>query len=290
MFRLLIKYLVPLAIISYAIFHVTVTPALSRDWSPDQALSARAIFTDDKVTIENVRNLVYRSTTDYDIHHYDITLALDEIRTVDYIVERFGEFGVTHTFLSFGFLNGEQIAISIENRRERGETFSPWLGLLRQYELIYVIADERDVIDLGANHHKHDVYLFPTIASPEQARTLFIAMLHRANQLMTEPEFYHTIFNNHANNIVYHLREEFGAPISFFDYRLVLPAKADELAHEYGWLATEYSIEQARARYRINEAAKKWQGHPDFSSLIRSEQWPAVPEGIDPYQIPNLVL
>ena len=289
MFRFF-KYLILIAIIGYGIIHFTITPSLERDWSPDQALPARAVITDDTVTIENVRNFRYRSTTDYDIDYYDITLSLGEIRTVDYIVEPFGSVGAAHTFLSFGFLNGEQIAISVEIRKERGETFSPWRGIMRQYELMYVIADERDVIDLRANHRQHDVYLYPTKATPDQARALFVAMLNRNNKLMTEPEFYHTLFSNCTTNIVDHLRAEFDVSISRFDHRLIMPAKSDELAHELGLIAPEYTLDQARAKFLINEAAAKWQGDPDFSLRIRSHFWPQVPVDIDPAQIPSLVL
>ena len=46
------------------------------------------------------------------------------------------------------------MAVSVEIRKEKGESFSPWRGLLREYELMYVVGDERDVIRLRTNYRR----------------------------------------------------------------------------------------------------------------------------------------
>ncbi len=244
------------------------TPRLDRDWSLDQAIPATVTFSGDMVTIQNVRNFTYRSTTDYTPGYYDTTVNLNDLERVEYIVEPFGDIGAAHTFLTFGFRNGQQIAISVEIRKEKGETFSAFQGLLDAYELMYVIADERDVINLRANHRRHDVYLYPTTADREQARALFVQMLTRAMKLTEEPEFYNTFFNNCTTNIAAHINDLSPGRVPF-DPRLILPEHSDALAQELGFIAQEISLAEARARYRVNDRAATAPLDETFSRVIR---------------------
>jgi hypothetical protein len=144
--RVLLRTLTIL-IVGYLLLIVIVRPSNNRDWSPDTERTASAVFIDNSVKIRNVRNAQYRSTTDFDVHWEDRTYDLQKLESVWFIVEPFSDWrGPAHTFLSFGFGNSEYIAISVEIRKEKGESFSPVAGLLRQYELIYVVGDERDLI------------------------------------------------------------------------------------------------------------------------------------------------
>jgi endonuclease YncB( thermonuclease family) len=258
-----------------AVFLSCKEPRLDREWSPDQAVLATSQVDGDTVTITNIRNFTYRSVTDYTPGYYDGTFTLSELTHVDYIVEPFGDIGAAHTFLSFGFRDGRQVAISAEIRKEVGETFSPLRGVLREYELVYVIADERDVIGLRANHRNHDVYVYPTTATAEQAQSLFARMIDRANKLQMKPEFYHTVLSNCTTNIAAHINEFLPGTIGF-DYRLLLPEYSDSLAQEIGFIAPDISIEEARKRYRVNEAAAIGAAREDFSTFIRTYVAPVV--------------
>src|SRR5690606_8504462 len=124
-----------------------------------------------------IRNIEYRSVSDYDIRYYDKTFDLGTIESLWYVVEPFkGQNpGAAHTFLSFGFEGGDYVAISAEIRKEKGEMFSALKGLMRQYEIVYVIADERDVIKLRSNHRKDDVFLYPIAMEKEDIRELFVS-------------------------------------------------------------------------------------------------------------------
>lgn len=262
--------LVLFIVIGYFWYLNSQTPSADREWNVDQTVPAEAIFNDDEVTIKNVRNFTYRSVSDYTPNYYDTTVNLNDLVAVDYIIEPFGSIGAAHTFLSFGFKNGQYIAISIEIRKEVGEVFSPWLGLLNQYELMYVIADERDVIGLRANYRHDDVYLYPTLATPEQARTLFVSMLKRANKLEIEPEFYNTVTGNCTTNIAAHINEITPNRIGY-DLRLLLPENSDALAKELGLILPDLTLEEGRAKYKVNDKAKEYEGQADFSNLIRQD-------------------
>jgi len=256
-----------LVVVLYSLFQ---TPSNDRNWAEDQKLLPSAVFEGDTVIVKNVRNFEYKSETDYIPSYYDVTVKLSDLESVDYIVEPLGSIGVAHTLLSFGFKDGKQIAISVEIRKEKGESFSPFVGVLRGYEIMYVVADESDVIKLRTNHRKDVVYIYPTVASPEAAQDLFVKMLTKANELEENPEFYNTLTNNCATNIANYIDEVSGDNEKIgLDYRLILPEFSDILAKEFGFILSDMSIEEGREKYRINERAEMFKDSEDFSRQIR---------------------
>ena len=194
-------------ILLFGLWHFSKTPSNDREWSLDQQVPPHAEFNDDEVTVFNIRNFSYQSTNGYTPAYYDKTFNLNEITSVDYIVEPFGSIGAAHTFVSFGFSTGDYLAISVEIRKEVDESFSPVKGILRNYELMYVIANERDVVKLRTNHRKNDVHLYPVDTTKEKIRRLFIDMLTRANTLKEQPEFYNTLTNTCTTNIADHIND-----------------------------------------------------------------------------------
>ena len=262
--------LVVAAIAGYLLLVVFVHPSNERNWSPDQQRLATAEFSGDTALVRNVRNTVYRSTTDYDVQWEDRTYDLGRLESVWFVVEPFATWrGPAHTFLSFGFGDGEYVAISVEIRKEQGESFSPLRGLLRQYELTYIVGDERDLIGLRANYRHDDVHLYPVRATADAARTLFVSMLERANALAAKPEFYNTLTNTCTTNIVDHVNPIAPEPIPF-SYKTVLPAYSDDLAFDLGLIDTNLPHEQFRAAFRINDLALEHADSADFSEAIRS--------------------
>lgn len=244
-------------------------PSNDRDWSPDQQRLASAHIDGDDVLISNVRNARYRSTSDFDVRWEQRHFDLRKLESVWFVVEPFADWrGPAHTLLSFGFGEGQYLAISVEIRKEQGESFSPLRGLFRQYELAYVIGDERDLIGLRANHRRNDVYLYPIRATPELMRDLFVSMLQRANQLARQPEFYNTLSNTCTSNIVDHIELIVPGRIPF-SYKTKLPAYADDLAFDLGLIDTPLSREAFRAAHQINEQAARHADSPEFGERIR---------------------
>lgn len=246
-----------------------IPPSNDREWSPDQRVLPRAEFDGSRVTIRNIRNIEYRSTADFTVRHYDRTFDLAALESVWFLVEPFeGLQGPAHTLVSFGFGGNEFVAISVEIRKEIGESFSPLLGVLKRYELMYVVADERDVIKLRSNYRRDTVYLYPVRTTLERQRRMFVEMLERANSLADRPEFYNTLTNTCTTNIVRHVNTiaPRRVPLS---YKVLLPAYADELAHSLGLIDSDLPLPEARRRFRINERAERFADDPEFSRRIR---------------------
>jgi len=245
-------------------------PSLDRDWSPDQGVMPRATIDGDKVTIDKVRNFAYRSTDDYTPAYEPRTYDLARLDSVWFAVERFGDTpGIAHTLVSFGF-GDEYVAISVEIRKERGEHYSPLKGLLRQYELMYVVADERDVIGLRTNFRRDPVFLYPVKTTREQMRRMFVEMIARANRLAVEPEFYNSLTNNCTSNIVAHVNTLAPRAIPL-SYKTLLPAYSDSLAYELELIPTDQAFDKVQAAHRIDLVAQSGQVAADFSRRIRAK-------------------
>ncbi len=247
-----------------------VRPSNDRDWSPDQALLAQAEFDGDAVLVRNLRQARYRSASDYDLHWQDRRYDLSQLQSLWFVVVPFSDWhGPAHTFLSFGFADDDYLAISVEVRKERDESFSPLKGLLRQFELAYVVSDERDLIGLRAKHRGDDVYLYPIRSTAAGRRALLESMLQRANALAASPEFYNTLSNNCTSNIIDHIQTLLPTRI-WPSYKTLLPAHTDLLAYDLGLIDTTIPRDQIRAAHLIKEQAIMHAEREDFSIGIRS--------------------
>jgi hypothetical protein len=246
-----------------------VAPSNFRNWSPDQSVLPHAEFRGDQVTIRNVRNCHYLTADTYTVEHYDKTLTLADLARVDFIMVPFrGLPSLAHTMLSFGFRDGYHLAVSVEIRKEQGEKFAAWKGSLRQYEIMYVLGDERDLVKLRTNHRQDDVYLYQARTTPEKARRLLVDVLTRVNQLAARPEFYDTLTNNCTTNIVQHINRLAPNRVPY-DLRVLLPGYSDRLAYDLGLIESVGSFEETRAQARINRLAFEAADSPDFSARIR---------------------
>lgn len=255
--------------IGYCILILTVRPSNTRDWSVDQAVLPTVSIENNLVHIKNVRNFSYASTTSYTPAYYDKTYDINKLKKVYFVVEPFsGYVGAAHTFLSFEFEDSVFVSISVEIRKEKGESFSALKGLLRQYELMYVIADERDVVKLRSNYRKDNVYVYPVKADAEKVKKLFLSMIERTDKLSKHPEFYNTLTSTCTTNIVDHVKEITDKKIPF-DWSILFPANSDAFAYNLGLIDTDLSFEKAREKFLINEKALRYADDPMFSVKIR---------------------
>ncbi len=248
-----------------------LAPSNDRDWSPQfSELSYATGHPDGTIELFNIRNNQYLTENDFVPSHYNRRFNIQDIRTVDYIVCPFqdNEY-IAHTMLSFGLTDGSYIGVSAEIRTEKGETYSPVRGLNRNYEITYVVADERDIIQLRTAHRNADVYIYETVANPVQAQALFVDMLERANQLAQKPEFYNTISNNCTTNILDHVNRIKRNRL-LYNWKILLPGYSANYAYDQGLLDRSVPFDELKRRAWINDLAARHIDDPDFSKKIRS--------------------
>ncbi len=247
----------------------SVVPSNDRDWSPDLAVLPRAEINGNLVTIRNIRNCTYRTADDYDVAHYDKTFDLDKIQSLDFVVVPFLEMpALAHIAVSFGFEDDEYVGVSVEIRKEKGEEYAPIKGVMRQFELMYVVADERDMIRLCTDQYLNGVYVYRATASPDVVRAMFVDMMLRANELAEKPEFYNTFGNNCTTNIVRHINS-LGTGTVPYDYRVLLPGYFDKLVYDLDMVEKDVSFERTKNNARVNRRVYEFADRPDFSAVIR---------------------
>ena len=246
----------------------SMEPSNDRDWQADVALLPHAFIDGDRVTVYNIRNCDYRTETDYTARYYNKTFNLSELDSIDLYLVNWGIKYISHTMISFGFQGNQYLCISIETRKEKGEEYSTIKGFFRQYELMYVVADERDLVRLRTNYRNNEtVYLYRLNGKKKVFRKIFLDYLHYINQLKHQPEWYNALTGNCTTQIRGHTRPYTGK--TRWDRRILLNGQLDEMAYENGLLNQSLAFETLRQKSIINKRAKGLDQNPDFSMLIR---------------------
>jgi Domain of unknown function (DUF4105) len=247
---------------------LTLKPSNSRMWQPDVARESWAVVNGDSVTLHNVRNCDYRTEADYTPHWATRTVRLSQLTGIDLAINYWGSPWMAHPIASFQFADGPALCFSIEVRKEIGESYSAIGGFFRQFELIYIVAEERDVIRVRTNFRRgEDVYLYRTTVTPEQTRERFMDYINALNELHAQPRWYNAATTNCTTSI---RTQRAAARRPPWDWRILFNGKGDELMFERGVLATGgLSFAELKTRSLINVAAKRADGAPDFSRLIR---------------------
>ncbi len=252
---------------------LSLKPSNNRQWQADVDRTPWVVVDGDQVTIHNFRNCFYRAEVDYTCDWLTKTVFLSQLRGVDLAITYWGSSYIAHPIVSFQFGDGNYVAGSIETRKEVGEGYSAILGFFRQYELIYIFADERDVIRLRTNfRHGEDVYLFHTTAGPEWARKLFLEYAARANQLHRRPEWYNALTSNCTTNIFHEMAliGHLPAGSTRYDWRILLNGRGDEMLYKGGNLAGNLPFPELKEDAHINQAAHAANEDPKFSLRIRA--------------------
>jgi hypothetical protein len=247
----------------------SIAPSNQRDWLPDVARTTTALVDGDRIALRNVRNFDYRTETDYDERWEDRTYDLSKLRGVDLFLIYWGSPWIAHTIMSWEFEEGPPLAISIETRKEKGEAYSAVLGFFRQFELYYVVADERDVVRLRTDYRGEDVYLYRLLAPTETARAILLDYFEEINRLAAKPRWYNAFTHNCTTTIRRHFQNV--APGSPFNWRFLLNGRLDELGYQRRNIDTSLPFAELKARSNITERAKATNGAADFSVRIRED-------------------
>ncbi len=253
-----------ITLIAVSIYLYTKQPSNSRVWSEDQAVLPYAEISGSAVSIKNIRNFKYESTKKYTSGYYDKKFDLNKIKAMYFVVEPFPWHSwLSHVFLSFEFEDGDFLAVSIEIRKKKGESFSPLGGFFRKYEIMYVLGDERDLIKLRSSHRKSSVFLYPMKIKKSKIKGIFLDIIKRVNKLKDKPEFYNTVTNNCITNIVSHVNKVSSFKVPFVVY------KTDKTFYNLGLFNTKLSFENAKKKFWVNDRVKKHAEDSSFSSKIR---------------------
>lgn len=236
-----------------ALWWSTITPSNDRAWPPDVAelLSGASDPADpDRVTLRNVRDFHWITTTDFEPRWETRTYDLATLASTDLVLTYWAGPAIAHTMVSFGFEDGEHVVFSIGIRPAEGEAYSSLAGFFKVYELIVTAADERDAIGLRTSAQTgNTVHIYRLAMPPEIARGLFREYVALANDLVETPRFYGTVRAN-CTTIVWGLvrRLDPGLPL---DWRVLLPGYLPEYLYERRALDMHYTLPELQAMTRL---------------------------------------
>lgn len=243
----------------------TLQPKLFRDWKPEVAVSPRALIDGDTVTFYNVRDFDYRTEKDFTERYEMRKVNLKNLKGVDIFITYWGSPYMAHPILSFDFGTDGRICFSIETRPEKSESYSAIGGLYRQFEQIYIVATERDVIRVRTNYRKgEDVYLYHM--GGQNVRDAFLEYVRTVNELHENPRWYNAVTNNCTTAIRNQETTRERPPL---DWRMLVNGYGDELLYERGNISRTLPFAELKQRSHINSRAKAADADPDFSTRIR---------------------
>lgn len=245
----------------------TLTPSSDRDWAPDVARMPTIEVRGDELVIHNLRNFDYRTETDFVPRYEDRTYDLSKLVGLDLFVSHWGSPAIAHTIMSWEFSEGPPLAISIETRKQRGQEYSAIDGFFRQYALIYVVADERDLIRLRTNYRGENVYLYRLTVPVATARILLMQYVQQINSLAEQPQFYNALTENCTTAIRTNV-ENAGGRVPW-SWKLLLTGYVDEMLYERGRVRGSLPFPRLQEASLIDERAKAADQDPEFSRRIR---------------------
>jgi hypothetical protein len=244
-------------------------PSNDRVWTPDVAQAPWGEIHGDAIVVHNVRSFSYRTDEEFEPHYVDRTVHLNELSEVDIIVSYWAGKAIAHIMVSFGFGDSQYLAVSIETRKEQGESYSAVSGFFRNYELAYVVAEERDVIALRTNYRQpnEQVYVLRTQIALENARKLFLDYINSMNKLRDHPKFYNTLTTNCTTQVLQHVWA-FGSDARY-NWQILMSGYVPEYLYANDTLMPGLALEEIMSRSLVNARANSIRLDENFSKLIR---------------------
>jgi Domain of unknown function (DUF4105) len=265
--RTLAGFLVVFAVL-VALF-LNIPASNDRDWQTEVSVTPYATVQGDLVTIHGVRNFDYRTESDFTPRWENRTYDLRTLDSADIIAVYWAGKAIAHVMVSFGFQGKDYLAVSIETRKEKGEAYSTLAGFFRQYELVYLAADERDVIRVRTTYRQpqEDVYLYRTRAPLRNIRRIFLDYIQTMNDMHKQARFYNTLTTNCTTSILMHTRmNPESPPIS---WKILLSGYVPDYLYELGRIDTTMPFAELEKRSLVNARAHAADNDPKFSQRIR---------------------
>ena len=250
------------------VWWVMIPASNDRDWQPDVVRLPSAELKGDILTVHNIRDVDYRTETDFTVRYVDRTYDLSKLRGLDLFMVYWGSPLIAHTIMSWQFEDAPPLAVSIETRKRKGQVYSAVEGFFKQYEIIYVVADERDIIRLRTNYRDEQVYLYRMRTPLPLVRALLLDYVRSMNELVEHPQYYNALTDNCTTSIRKHVTYiNPNAPP--FDWRFIVNGYGDQLMYERGNIDTSLPFAELRARSLVNARGKAADKDPDFWKKIR---------------------
>ncbi|MFT4636710.1 MAG: hypothetical protein ACI8T1_000016 [Verrucomicrobiales bacterium] len=212
------------ALIMFAVVFGYLQPRKDRAWDMPYAHLPQVAIDEAHglVRVEDVRDFTWLSRQDVDLHWIEESYDLNQLNALNLLLEPLEDSNhFAHAMLSFGFGPSKRVVVSVEARREEGESFGLLPGIYRQFEQTYQINTERDAFTWRTLDPESHLYVVPIAAEHEFLKGLFLDMMRKAQGLVDQPQFYHSFRSNCTTALFDHMnarlprKERYGKEVLF---------------------------------------------------------------------------
>ena len=264
--KLMINFLPPLILLGLIGWLSTIQASNDREWHVEVAKLPIITINNEKIIVNNLRNATWHQS-ELNINWENRNYDLSNLSSLDLVVEPFNDSTLmAHTMLVFGFGEQGNLVVSVEARKEAYEEYSLVAGALRQFELIYIFGDEKDLLSLRALQRGSALHMYPIKADTEFIVSLFRDLANSANALHTQPTFYRTLRDNCTTTLVQHLDRHYNQEIGI-RFETIFPAKAGTLLHKLERMDTDMSYDEAHKASRIEHLVEKYRNEEEGFSI-----------------------
>lgn len=216
-------------------------PSLERSWDADVRVLADVEFREDgRVALSGIRDWSYRGDSVVSRRYFDAVYDPTSITGAWLYEQELGLGGwIAHTFLVFEFdtpsADARRLGLSVETRREEGETYSLVRGMLNSFEVTHIWATEQDLVTRRVDHLDYPLTRYPVSVEPHVLADVFVAFLRETAALASSPRWYHTIRSNCTSSLIRYVNQERPGAIPGH-YSSVLTGLADSHLAALGYL------------------------------------------------------
>ncbi|MCD8272755.1 DUF4105 domain-containing protein [Akkermansia sp.] len=223
---------VPALLLAY---YLCIPATNDKEWQPSWSRLPSVEINGNEIVVKDVRSFIYRTERDFDARYVTRRFDLDKLATLDFAVSHWdGMEFVAHTMLSFGFEDGKHLALSVETRLPEGVEQGSVPGLYKQFNVIYILADEEDLFALRTNYRKEDMYLYRINIDRENLKKAFLGFAEKINSLHERPRYYHTVTANCTTELVDTFKNYLG--VRRWQWTPVFNGMCDQNAYDRGEL------------------------------------------------------
>jgi len=245
---------------------ISINASNDKNWAADVAHSITGTIDGDRLTVRNLRDFSWRTETDYTEHWEQRTYDLSKLRSLDLFLVYWMGPTIAHTITSFGFGDGRHLDFSIELRRTQNDQYSAIAGFFKTHELIYIGADERDLMTLRKARNEQ-IQLYRLNTPSDRARALLIEYIKEANDLAAHPKFYNTLTTN-CTTTIFNMVRAVTSSIPF-DWRIILTGHLPGYLYEHGAVDTHIPLEELRQRADVTSRVDAGLSEVEFSARLR---------------------
>lgn len=244
-----------LALLAFSLLFLLIVslrePSLDRSWDEDVNVLAGVDFSaDETVTLAQIRDWQYSVNAIRSKSYFDASFDPNDIVAMWMYEQQLDPSGlIAHTFVVFEFDESYEraryLGLSVETRRERGETYSIIGGALRSFEITHIWATEEDLVTRRVQFLNYPLTRYRLEIPAAYRSRIFLKFAEETRSLASQARWYNTISNNCTSSLIKFVNaSEPGAIPLHHSY--VLTGKVDDYLEELGYKTSNDSLHVTR--------------------------------------------